>query len=121
HTRPCAVQRRAEEAGIDKGAPEDFDPSLLTHEREAALLGMLAEFPQVVATAAALREPHRVPHYLEQLAGTYHRFYDACRVLPLAGEDPDDLTRARLWLTEASRLVLRNGLQLLGVSAPERM
>ncbi|MFD7243886.1 arginine--tRNA ligase [Streptomyces massasporeus] len=121
HTRPCAVQRRAEEAGIDKGAPEDFDPSLLTHEREADLLGMLAEFPQVVATAAELREPHRVPHYLEQLAGTYHRFYDACRVLPLDGEDPDDLTRARLWLTEASRLVLRNGLRLLGVSAPERM
>jgi arginyl-tRNA synthetase len=121
HTRPCAVQRRAGEAGIDKGAAEDFDPSSLTHEREADLLAMLAEFPQVVATAASLREPHRVPHYLEQLAGTYHRFYDACRVLPRAGEDPDDLTRARLWLTEASRLVLRNGLQMLGVSAPERM
>ncbi|MEU9957639.1 arginine--tRNA ligase [Streptomyces sp. NPDC050982] len=121
HTRPCAVQRRAEEAGIEKGAPRNFDPSLLTHEREADLLGMLAEFPQVVATAATLREPHRVAHYLEQLAGTYHRFYDACRVLPRAGENPDDRTRARLWLTDASRLVLRNGLQLLGVSAPERM
>jgi hypothetical protein len=54
-------------------------------------------------------------------SGTYHRFYDACRVLPRAGEDPNDRTRARLWLTDASRLVLRNGLQLLGVSAPERM
>jgi arginyl-tRNA synthetase len=121
HTRPCAVLRKAREAGIDKGAPEDFDPALLTHGREADLLGMLAEFPQVVTTAATLREPHRVAHYLEALAGTYHRFYDACRVLPRSGETPDDRTRARLWLTEAARLVLRNGLRLLGVSAPERM
>ncbi|MGW7821777.1 arginine--tRNA ligase [Streptomyces puniciscabiei] len=121
HTRPCSVLRRAKQAGIDKGAPEDFDPALLTHGREADLLATLAEFPQVVATAATLREPHRVAHYLEALAGTYHRFYDACRVLPRAGETPDDRTRARLWLTEASRLVLRNGLRLLGVSAPETM
>ncbi|EST36285.1 arginine--tRNA ligase [Streptomyces roseochromogenus] len=121
HTRPCSVLRKAEEAGIGKGAPEDFDPALLTHGREVDLLGMLAEFPQVVAAAAALREPHRVAYYLEALAGTYHRFYDACRVLPLADEAPDDRTRARLWLTEASRLVLGNGLRLLGVSAPERM
>jgi arginyl-tRNA synthetase len=69
------------------------------------------------AKAAALREPHRVPHRLEQLSGTNH----SCRVLPQAGEDPDDRSRARLWLTEAGRLVLRKGLQLLGVSAPERM
>ncbi|MEU2926042.1 arginine--tRNA ligase [Streptomyces sp. NPDC007251] len=121
HTRPCAVLRKAKEAGIDKGAPEDFDPAQLTHEREVELLRMLAEFPQVVTTAATLREPHRVPHYLESLAGAYHRFYDACRVLPRAGEAPDDRTRARLWLTEAARVVLRGGLRLLGVSAPERM
>ncbi|WP_030661378.1 arginine--tRNA ligase [Streptomyces rimosus] len=121
HTRLCAVQRRALEAGIDKGTPGNFDPSLLTHEREAVLLGMLADFPQVVAAAGTLREPHRVAHYLEALAGTYHRFYDTCRVLPRTGEAPDGRTRARLWLTEASRVVLHNGLQLLGVSAPERM
>ncbi|WP_369362415.1 arginine--tRNA ligase [Streptomyces sp. CG4] len=121
HTRPCSVLRKAREAGIGKGAPEDFEPALLTHEREVDLLGMLAEFPQVVATAATLREPHRVAYYLEALAGTYHRFYDACRVLPRADEEADDLTRARLWLTEASRLVLCNGLRLLGVTAPERM
>ncbi|MEV1055092.1 arginine--tRNA ligase [Streptomyces sp. NPDC049887] len=121
HTRLCAVRRRAEEAGIGRGAPQDFDPSLLTHGRETDLLGVLAGFPQVVAAAAALREPHRVAHYLEQLAGAYHRFYDACRVLPRAGEAPDDRTRARLWLTDAGRVVLCNGLRLLGVSAPERM
>jgi arginyl-tRNA synthetase len=121
HARLCAIRRRALESGADKGGPEDFEPSLLGHEHEADLLGVLVEFPQVVATAALLREPHRLAHYLEQLAGTYHRFYDSCRVLPRDGEEPDALTRARLWLTDASRVVLRNGLDLLGVTAPERM
>ncbi|MGW7005085.1 arginine--tRNA ligase [Streptomyces sp. NPDC054933] len=121
HARLCAVQRKAQEIGASMGEPEDFEPSLLNHEREADLLSVLGEFPQIVATAAALREPHRVAHYLEQLAGTYHRFYDNCRVLPRDGEEPNSLTRARLWLTDASRVVLRNGLNLLGVSAPEQM
>ena len=75
----------------------------------------------MVATAAELREPHRVARYLEELAGAYHRFYDACRVLPLGDEAVTDLHRARLWLVEATRTVLANGLGLLGVSAPERM
>ncbi|MFF7885211.1 arginine--tRNA ligase [Streptomyces sp. NPDC020794] len=121
HARLCAVRRRAAESGVDQGDPEDFEPSLLVQEREADLLGVLVEFPQVIATAASLREPHRLSHYLEQLAGTYHRFYDSCRILPRDGEEPGELTRARLWLTDATRVVLRNGLDLLGVSAPERM
>ena len=75
----------------------------------------------MVATAAELREPHRVARYLEELAGTYHRFYDACRVLPRGDEEATDPHRARLWLVEATRVVLANGLRLLGVSAPERM
>jgi arginyl-tRNA synthetase len=74
-----------------------------------------------VTTAADLREPHRVARYLEELAGTYHKFYDSCRVLPRGDEEVTDLTRARLWLVEASRTVFANGLELLGVSAPERM
>ena len=94
---------------------------LLDHDREGDLLGALGEFPRVVATAAELREPHRVARYLEELAGTYHRFYDACRVLPRGDEEVTDLHRARLWLVEATRIVLANGLRLLGVSAPERM
>ncbi|KUN09141.1 arginyl-tRNA synthetase [Streptomyces yokosukanensis] len=121
HTRLRSVLRKAEQAGIGKGAPEDFDPALLTHDRELELLAALAEFPQIVATAATLREPHRVAYYLEALAAAYHRFYDACRILPRADEAPDGRTRARLWLAEAAGLVLRNGLRLLGVSAPERM
>jgi arginyl-tRNA synthetase len=119
HARISSLLRNATELGIDKGA--DFNPAMLADEREGDLLGALGEFPRIVASAAELREPHRVARYLESLAGTYHRFYDACRVLPLGDEPATDLTRARLWLVEATRVVLGNGLALLGVSAPERM
>lgn len=118
HSRIASVLRNAKELGIDR---TQFDPALLDHEREGDLLGALGEFPRVVAGAAELREPHRIPHYLEALAGTYHRFYDSCRILPMGDEEPNDLHRARLWLCEATRIVLANGLGLLGVSAPERM
>ena len=118
HARISSVLRNAAELGIDHG---DLEPSALSHEREGDLLGVLGEFPRVVASAADLREPHRVARYLEELAGVYHRFYDACRVLP-QGDDPvTDVTRARLWLCDATRVVLANGLTLLGVSAPDRM
>jgi arginyl-tRNA synthetase len=119
HARIASLLRNAAELGIDRG--ESFDPGLLSHERENDLLLALAQFPGVVATAAELREPHRVARYLEELAGVYHRFYDACRVLPLGDEEPGDLHKARLWLMDATRTVLSNGLDLLGVSAPERM
>jgi arginyl-tRNA synthetase len=119
HARIASLLRAAAELGESRGA--DFDPALLNHEREADLLKALADFPAVVQTAAELREPHRVARYLEDLAGSYHRFYDACRVLPVAGEPVTDLTRARLWLVEAARVVFANGLALLGVSAVERM
>jgi arginyl-tRNA synthetase len=118
HARVASLLRNAADLGLDKG---DLRPELLSHEREGALLGSLGEFPRVVATAAELREPHRVARYLEELAGTYHRFYDVCRVLPRGDEDPTDTHRARLWLVEATRTVLANGLGLLGVTAPDRM
>ncbi|WP_055589841.1 arginine--tRNA ligase [Streptacidiphilus griseoplanus] len=121
HSRMCSVARNAAQLGIDKGAAEDFRPELLDSPWENALLGKLGEFPQVVASAAELREPHRVARYLEQLAGEYHRFYDNCRILPRGDEEATDLTRARLWLADATRTVIVNGLGLLGVSAPERM
>jgi arginyl-tRNA synthetase len=119
HARISSLLRNAGEMGIERG--DDFDPALLGHDREGDLLGALGEFPRIVAGAAELREPHRVARYLEQLAGTYHRFYDVCRVLPLGDEPATPLTSARLWLVEATRVVLANGLQMLGVSAPERM
>lgn len=119
HARISSLLRNAAELGITRS--DNFDPSLLADDREGNLLGALGEFPRIVAAAAELREPHRVARYLESLAGTYHRFYDACRVLPLGDEPATDLTNARLWLVEATRVVIANGLRLLGVSAPERM
>ncbi len=118
HARLASILRNAGQLGIGRG---DLRPELLDHERESALLVALGEFPRVVATAAEFREPHRVARYLEDLAGTFHRFYDNCRVLPLGDEEPADVHRARLWLVEATRVVLANGLGMLGVTAPEQM
>lgn len=119
HARLASLQRSAAELGIGRTAQADL--GLLADPRESDLLAALAEFPRVVASAAELRAPHRVAHYLESLAGTYHRFYDANRVLPQGDEPATPLTDARLWLCEATRVVLANGLALLGVHAPERM
>jgi arginyl-tRNA synthetase len=123
HARLASILRNAIDLGVGGGGSADaaFDPSLLAHPREGELLRALAEFPRVVATAAQLREPHRVARYLEDTAGTFHRFYDACRVLPQGDEEPTDLHRARLVLVDATRVVVANGLALLGVTAPERM
>ncbi|WP_422736673.1 arginine--tRNA ligase [Micromonospora sp. WMMD729] len=120
--RTAGVARNAAEVGLVPGDADAFRPELLDHEKENELLKALAEFPAVVATAAELREPHRVARYLEEsVAASYHRFYDNCRVLPLGDEEVTDLHRARLWLNNATRTVIANGLRLLGVSAPERM
>ena len=120
HARTVSVARNAAEAGVRR--EDGFDPSVLDHETESALLGLLSDFPRVVEQAATLREPHRVARYLEDLAGAFHKWYDAKRyVLPQGDEEVTDVHRTRLWLVEATRQVLANGLGLLGVSAPERM
>ncbi|SCL18683.1 arginyl-tRNA synthetase [Micromonospora nigra] len=119
--RTASVGRNAAEVGLTRGDADAFRPELLDHDKENELLKALAEFPNVVAAAAELREPHRVARYLEDLAGAYHRFYDNCRILPRGDEEVTDLHRARLWLNDATRTVIANGLRLLGVSAPERM
>ena len=119
HARTCSVGRNAADLGVARA--DGFDPSLLDHPSEAALLGALGDFPRVVAQAAELREPHRVARYLEDLAGRYHKWYDQRRVTPLGDEDVTDVHRTRLWLNDATRQVLANGLGLLGVTAPERM
>ncbi len=119
--RTASVARNAVDAGLVRGDESDFDPELLVDPAENALLGVLGEFPRVVASAAELREPHRVARYLEELAGTYHRFYDACRILPRGDEEVTEVMRARLWLNAATRQVIENGLALLGVTAPDRM
>ncbi len=117
HARVSSILRNAADLGLAPGS----HPELLTHEKEGDLLRALAEFPRVVAAATTLREPHRVARYLEDTAASYHRFYDSCRVLPMGEEAPTDLHRARLRLVEATRVVLANGLDLLAVSAPDRM
>jgi len=118
HARLCSIARNAADLGLSAANP---NLGLLTHDREGDLIRTIGEYPRVVAKAAELREPHRIARYLEELAGTYHRFYDACRVLPQGDEEAGELHTARLALCDASRQVLANGLELLGVSAPERM
>jgi arginyl-tRNA synthetase len=123
HARLASILRNARDLGIDPLAPDAPAPdlALLSQEREGDLLRALADFPRVVATAAQLREPHRVARYLEETAASFHRFYDTCRVLPQGDEETAPVHRARLLLVEATRTVLANGLRLLGVSAPDRM
>ena len=118
HARTRQVENNAASLGVDLSS---FDPGLLKHETEGNLLAKLSEMPRVVASAAEFREPHRIARYLEEVAGAYHRWYDSCRVTPLAGNAVDEVHRTRLWLNNAAGVVLRNGLYLLGVSAPERM
>ena len=120
HARTCNIGQNAADAGVRR--EDGFDPSLLDHPSESALLAKLGDFGRVVPQAAELRDPHRVARYLEELAGVYHKWYDQQRrVVPLGDEPVGDAHRTRLWLNDATRQVLANGLGLLGVSAPERM
>ena len=113
--------RRSRATRPTSASPRARDVRAARAPREGDLIRTLGEFPTVVASAAELREPHRVARYLEELASAYHKFYDACRVLPMGDEETTELHRARLALCAAARQVLANGLGMLGVSAPERM
>jgi arginyl-tRNA synthetase len=122
HARLASLTRNAAELGLavpDQDTELDLD--LLTHQREGELIRTIGDYPDVLHTAADLREPHRIARYLEELASAYHKFYDACRVLPQGDEEATPLTTARLALCAAVRQLLANGLGLLGVDAPERM
>ncbi|MDE2591829.1 MAG: arginine--tRNA ligase [Actinomycetales bacterium] len=118
HARTQQVANNAASLGVDRS---EFSPDLLSHASEGELIAKLTEFPRVLGQAAEFREPHRVARHLEEVAGAYHRWYDNCRVTPLSGGEVTTLHRTRLWLNDATGVVLRNGLSLLGVSAPERM
>ena len=120
HARIAALLRNASELGVAYGV-EKLDASLLDHERERELIGALAEFPSIISSAATHRAPHRIARYIEELAGTYHRFYSDCRVLPMSGEAPSALHSSRATLCAATKQVIANALALLGVSAPDRM
>lgn len=118
HARTIQVSRNASQAGVNL---DFFEPELLSEPSEAELIAKLAEFPRVLSQAAQFREPHRVARYLEEVAASYHRFYDSCRVIPMPSQEVTNLHHTRLWLNSATTQVLANGLRLLGVSAPERM
>jgi arginyl-tRNA synthetase len=122
HARLSSILRGAADLGI--AVPDedtDVDLGLLTHQREGELIRTIGQYPEVLRTAAELREPHRVARYLEELAGAYHKFNESCRILPKGDEEATPLTTARLALAGATRQLLANGLGLLGVEAPERM
>lgn len=119
HARTRSVVRNANEHGVPDVA--EYDPGALDHPADSELLGILAQFPAVVAQAAVTLEPHRVARYLEGLAAGYHTWYGQCRVTPRADEAVTAGHIARRQLNEAVSTVLRNGLELLGVNAPERM
>ncbi|MGE5484034.1 MAG: arginine--tRNA ligase [Ignavibacteriales bacterium] len=121
HARISSIFREAAARGVeglDAASLAGSDLSLLSDESEIALIKNLAEFPEEIAAAAAAREPHRMPHYLTQVATLFHSFYTRCRVL---GAEDEKTMRARLSLALATQIVLRNGLGLMGVSAPDRM
>lgn len=118
HARLCSIARKAKEAGV---TTDGADVALLEHEKEGDLIRTLGEFPEVVSTAAQLREPHRIARYAEELASSFHKFYDACQILPKPGEEVEPLHTARFALAMAARQVLANALGMIGVSAPERM
>ncbi|MGH8861478.1 MAG: arginine--tRNA ligase [Jatrophihabitantaceae bacterium] len=118
HARTSNAARNAASVGIGLDV---FAPELLTSPYEAALLTALGELQRVVATAAELRAPHRVARYLEDLAADYHRWYDHCRIVQQGDGEITDVNRTRAWVNEATRVVLANGLELLGVTAPDRM
>ncbi|MEJ2736817.1 MAG: arginine--tRNA ligase [Anaerolineae bacterium] len=117
HARIASILRYAEEQGhSDRGA----DVSLLTHPSEMLLIRKMLELPEVVALAAENLAPHHLPHYAQDLAATFHAFYRDCRVVSSEPADAD-LTKARLRLAKAAKLVLARTLELIGVSAPDRM
>ncbi len=117
HARLCAVLRAAKERGIQF---EDGDVSLLTTAQELALMRRLNELPDVIARSAEMLEPHHMPHFAYEVARELQRFYEACRVI---SSDPADveLTKARLLLVDAARIVLARTLNIMGMNAPERM
>jgi arginyl-tRNA synthetase len=114
------VLRNAKDFGIEYGL-SSYNPELLVHQQERELIGLLAQFPKIVSSAAQMRQPHRVARFIEELAAQFHRFYNDCRVLPIGEEKPTELNSARATLALATATVIRNGLDLLGVTAPERM
>lgn len=117
HARLSSIGRKAGEKGVARGELADAELSLLREPEELALLKMLAAWPELVESAALDLEPHRVIFFMQEMAAQFHSYYNKQRII---SEDLA-LSRARLWLAEGLRIILRNGLNLIGVKAPESM
>ena len=117
HARICSLVANLAADGAAVPAMSEVDAALLRTEEEQALVKNLAQYPEEIRLAARAYDPSRINRYLTALAGDFHRFYNACRI---KGEEPE-LLRARLKLADCVRVVLANGLGLLGVTAPEKM
>ncbi|MCL4440624.1 MAG: arginine--tRNA ligase, partial [Firmicutes bacterium] len=117
HARICSILRQLREQGRQLPKADEINPALLTEQAELDLLRKLADFPTEIAAAAELMAPHRIARYLHDLAGLFHSFYNSHRVIT----DDEALSQARLVLVDCVRIVLRNALGLLGLTAPEKM
>jgi arginyl-tRNA synthetase len=117
HARLCSILSQAEEKGVKRLPFADVDPTLLTEPEELKLLKNIAAFPGMIESAALELAPHKVIFYLMELAGMFHSYYNKHKVLT----DDSDLAQARLYLVDALRVVFRNGLQFVGIGAPEKM
>jgi arginyl-tRNA synthetase len=115
YARICSILRYAGEGSA--GAAPGFDPALLSSPPETDLIKTLLLFPETVESCALAYEPHRLADYVQGVATAFHRFYQECRVVT----DDAPLTRSRLALSHATRSVLRNGFDILGISAPQQM
>ena len=117
HARICSLLRAMEAEGVTVPAQSGVDMSLLSGETEVALIKQISQFCEEIRLAARDYDPSHINRYLQELAGCFHRFYNACRI---KGEEPA-VQAARLKLADDTRVVLRNGLKLIGVDAPEKM
>jgi len=117
HARICSLVEKLAQEGLEVPAPGGADRSLLTAEAERTLIKQLASWPDTIRMAAKSYDPSHVNRYLLELAGCFHRFYTACHIR----EEARDLAAARLALANDARTVLKNGLALIGVDAPEHM
>ncbi|MCH7866324.1 MAG: arginine--tRNA ligase [Myxococcales bacterium] len=120
YARSCGLERKAKEAGVAMPGPGDFDPSRLELDEEIEIVRKLAEFPDLVSRAAKSREPHHIAYYLRDLAGLWSPYLQDGKRHRILSDD-ESLTAARLGLSLAVRVALKNGLALLGISAPEQM
>jgi len=120
HARLCSIFEVARERGIEYHKPNGGDPGILkslTLPEELNIIKLLGEYPQVLTKCATALEPHVIPYYLHELVSLFHSYYNHNRIL---GDDPE-LTQARLAMADAIRIVIHNAMELLGVSAPEKM